>query len=79
LKEEWLTKENMQVDKNELRRMGVGRIRLSAVDGDVDYGTVPAGQIIGMIREEKTVKELMEQIVEEALDIMKKFGNIILR
>jgi enoyl-[acyl-carrier protein] reductase II len=77
--EEWLTKENMQVDKNELRRMGVGRIRLSAVDGDVDYGTVPAGQIIGMIREEKTVKELMEQIVEEALDIMKKFGNIILR
>jgi len=32
-----------------------------------------------MIREEKTVKELIEQVVEEALDIMKKFGNIIHR
>ena len=76
--EEWLTKEVMQMDKNELRRMGVGRIRLAAVEGDVADGSVPAGQVIGMIKEEKAVRELITGIIEEALEIIAKLGAKII-
>lgn len=58
--------------------MGVGRIRLVAVEGDVAYGSVPAGQVIGMVKEDKIVQELITGIIEEAFEIIAKPGSKVI-
>ena len=44
----------------------------AVIDGDVVNGTVMAGQIAGLIKEEKTCKEIIESIMKEASDLLKK-------
>ena len=41
-------------------------MRLGLVEGDVDEGSLLAGQIAGMIQEIKPVKVIIEEIVAEA-------------
>lgn len=64
------------ITKKELEEIGAGKLRLAAVDGDVDNGSVMAGQIAGMIKDIKPCKELIEGIISDAkikLDILSKF------
>jgi enoyl-[acyl-carrier protein] reductase II len=64
------------ITKKELEEIGAGKLRLAAVDGDVDNGSVMAGQIAGMIKNIKPCKELIEGIIIEAktrLDSLSKF------
>ncbi|MDF2545739.1 MAG: fabK [Anaerosolibacter sp.] len=49
-----------------LENLGAGRLRLSVVEGDVDQGSVMAGQIAGLVKEIKSCKEIVEEMVEEA-------------
>lgn len=49
-----------------LESLGAGRLRLSVVEGDVDQGSVMAGQIAGLVKEIKSCKEIVEEMVEEA-------------
>jgi enoyl-[acyl-carrier protein] reductase II len=46
--------------------IGRGRARRASVDGEVEEGTVYCGQIAGLIKELKPVKEIMEGIMAEA-------------
>lgn len=64
------TKEYTKMEKEgatleELEKMGVGRLKL-AVDGDVDNGSVMAGQIAAMVKEIKPCKEIIDNIVRDA-------------
>lgn len=43
-------------------------------EGDVINGTVMAGQIAGLISREQTCKEMIEELMEQALGLLKK-GN----
>ena len=36
------------------------------MEGDVDNGTVMAGQIAGMVKKEQTCKEMIEEMMEQA-------------
>jgi NAD(P)H-dependent flavin oxidoreductase YrpB (nitropropane dioxygenase family) len=42
------------------------------LDGDINYGILPMGQVIGLIREEASVKEIIEGIVNGATTIYKR-------
>ena len=51
---------------DELERLTLGALRKAVVEGDVVYGSVMAGQIAGLVKEEKTCAEIIEEIVSGA-------------
>lgn len=64
-----LTRDFAELEKNgatseELDRLGVGKLKAAVRDGDVDYGSVMAGQIAGMITAIRPVDEIMQDIVQ---------------
>jgi len=53
-----------------------GRLgRKAYLEGDIDAGVIPCGQVIGLIDEIKSVKEIMEEIVGGAREIYKRLNN----
>jgi len=61
---EKLEKQGASID--EIEKLGSGRLRLAAIDGDIENGSVMAGQISGLIKEIKPVKEIIEDIINQA-------------
>ncbi len=51
---------------DELKALGKGRLRLGLMGGDVDEGSLIAGQIAGLIKEIKPVNTIIEEIITEA-------------
>lgn len=59
------------ISDEELESLAVGALRLAAVDGDEKKGCFLAGQISGLIEKEQTAKEIIEEIVDEAVQILR--------
>lgn len=55
----------------ELEMLTLGTLRNAVMDGDVKTGTVMAGQIAGMIKEEQTCKEIIEEVMQDAKKLLK--------
>ena len=68
-----LEKEGAPIE--EIEKLGEGALRKAVKDGDVDYGSVMAGQIAGLVNKEQTCKEIIDELVEEANSIFKKLGG----
>ncbi|MEO5338976.1 MAG: nitronate monooxygenase [Magnetococcus sp. MYC-9] len=47
----------------ELERFWVGALRRAAIEGDVEYGSVMAGQSVGLVRSIQPVQEIMHELV----------------
>lgn len=74
-----LTREFMKLEKEgasveELEELGRGCLS-KAVKGDVDFGSVMAGQISGLINKEQSCKEIIEEIMKEVSDRFQVFGG----
>ena len=54
----------------ELEYLTLGALRKAVIEGDVNGGTVMAGQIAGMISKEQTCKEMIEEIMAQAGKLM---------
>ena len=72
-----MTKEYLRLEKEgagmeELEFLTLGSLRKAVIEGDVVNGTVMAGQIAGMIKEEKTCKEIIEGIIGEGERLLGK-------
>ena len=59
----------------EIEKLGEGALRKAVKDGDVDFGSVMAGQIAGLVNKEQTCKEIIDELVSEADSIFKKLGG----
>ena len=67
LSEEWLRREkDEKTTMEDLQTLGVGKIKSAIIDGDIEYGSVVCGQIAGMIKKIKTVKEVIDEIIKGA-------------
>lgn len=71
-----MTREYLKMEKDgatleELERMTLGSLRKAVVEGDVVDGTLMAGQIAGMIREERTCQEIITDIMNQANTLLK--------
>jgi enoyl-[acyl-carrier protein] reductase II len=66
LTEQYTALEEGGATPEELDLFGQGRMYLGLIEGDVDEGSLLAGQIAGMIKEIKPVKDIIEEIVTEA-------------
>lgn len=54
------------VDEAELIALGTGKLRLAVEQGDVEQGSLMAGQVAGLIRDVVPVRDLIQRIVAEA-------------
>ncbi len=63
---EYLKKEAEGATLEELELLSLGGLRKAVVEGDVQNGSLMAGQIAGLVKEEYTCKELIEKVVTEA-------------
>ncbi len=63
---EFWEKEKSGLSIDELMEFGVGKVRIGLIEGDLENGTLLAGQIAGMIKEVKPVKVIIEEMVAEA-------------
>lgn len=60
-----LAKAMLELEKNgaskeEIEELGRGSLKLAAVDGDAENGSVMSGQVAAMVNEERTTKEVLE-------------------
>lgn len=62
---EILEMEKSGASKEEIEAKGTGKLRLAVVDGDVNAGSVMAGQVAAMVQEEKTTKEILTTLMKE--------------
>lgn len=69
-----LAKEFQKMDAEgrgeDLEKMGVGRLRLAMREGDVEWGSVMAGQCAGLIHEIKSAREIINDIVTETRRVL---------
>ena len=63
--------------REELEKLTLGSLKRAVIEGDVKNGSVMLGQISGMIKEEKTLKEIFENIMEESKIEFKRLKNLI--
>ena len=68
---EYLKLESQGVELMELEKLTLGSLRRAVIDGDDKTGTLMAGQIAGLIKEEKSCKDIIEQIMKEASELLK--------
>lgn len=68
-----LEKEGAPIEQVE--KLGEGALRKAVKDGDVDFGSVMAGQIAGIVNKEQTCKEIIDELVSEADSLFKKLGG----
>lgn len=64
-----LAKDFAELDRNgapaeEFDRLGAGKLKAAAKDGDMDYGSVMIGQVAGLVSDVKSVNEIMQEIVQ---------------
>lgn len=56
---------------------GFRAFRLATEEGDLEKGILPVGQVTGLLKDEPTVKEVMERIVAEAKQVQKRLAGQI--
>ncbi len=71
-----MTREYLELEKSgasfdELEKIAAGSLRNAVIDGDVKRGTVMAGQIAGMIKDVKSCKQIIDDIMAQATKLLK--------
>ncbi len=75
-----LTKQYDELEKKcvpveELERLGIGRLRAAMIEGDYETGTVACGQIAGMVKEIKTARAIIDNMIEGAKTVIQALGR----
>ncbi len=68
---EYLKLEKKGTPLEELELLTLGSLRKAVMEGDVKEGSLMAGQIAGLVRQEGTCKEIIEEIVGSATKLLK--------
>jgi len=75
LTEQFSEMEKAGASLEELDLFGRGRMYMGVIEGDVDEGLLPSGQIAGLVKEIKSVKAIIDEIVTEAEAIIGGLKN----
>jgi enoyl-[acyl-carrier protein] reductase II len=51
----------------EIEHFWAGALRRAVIDGDVEQGSVMAGQSVGMVTGEQTIAEIIEELTAQAV------------
>jgi enoyl-[acyl-carrier protein] reductase II len=73
-----LTRQFQLLEKNQedflekFEELGRGALPRAAKDGDIEMGSVMAGQIAGLVKKEQSCKEIIEEMFDEAENIIRR-------
>ncbi|HHW67483.1 MAG: Enoyl [Defluviitaleaceae bacterium] len=77
LARELLKLEKMAAPLEQYEELGKGALPRAAKEGDIDWGSVMAGQISGMITKEQTCSEIIQEMFKEAREIIRNAQDIL--
>lgn len=60
----------------ELERLGAGKLRLAVVEGDVDEGSVMAGQSAGMVNRIQPAAEIVQELMDGLHAVLDRLNSI---
>lgn len=66
--------EKRGVAPEELEQLGIGKARAAMQEGDVNFGSLMAGQISGMVKEIKPAAEIIQEIMSGADQVLSKLS-----
>lgn len=69
---EYLQYEYTGKNKEELGELGKGRYPAAAVNGDIEEGSILAGQICGLVKEVQSAKEIVIDIINDAYKVKQR-------
>lgn len=72
LTREYLRLEKSNADTCEIEALGKGALKKAVIDGDVDNGSVMAGQIAGLIKEKQSCKEIITELINELEEAIRR-------
>ncbi|RQD72598.1 MAG: enoyl-[acyl-carrier-protein] reductase FabK [Tindallia sp. MSAO_Bac2] len=73
---ELLAIEKEGISLEDLEQMGAGKLRIAVQDGNIQDGSVMAGQIAGLINDIKPCKEIITGILQDASDQLEKLNSL---
>lgn len=59
----------------ELEALGTGRLRAAVIDGDVEWGSVMAGQSAGLVKKVQPAAEIIRELFDDAERVLRKLGS----
>ena len=71
----YLKAEKEGADKEVLMQLGSGRYPMAAVDGDMENGSILAGQISGIVKKVQPAAVIIKEIMTETVAILDKMGG----
>ncbi|MCG8491623.1 MAG: nitronate monooxygenase [Sneathiellales bacterium] len=57
---------DLEAAQLEIEHFWAGALRRAVIDGDVEFGSVMAGQSVGMVKKEQPCEEILQDLVNEA-------------
>lgn len=75
--DKFLELERAGAPQSELDALATGTNKLAAVDGDVENGLVQVGQSLNVLNDIKPAKDVIEEIVAQAKEVLAGASNII--
>jgi len=76
LTKEFIKRVESGVSLEELGELGAGKLKIAAIDGDMDMGSIMAGQVCAMINTITSVENVINEIMEGFKNNLKKLQNL---
>jgi enoyl-[acyl-carrier protein] reductase II len=61
---------DMKAAQLEIEHFWAGALRRAAVDGDVENGSLMAGQSVGLVTREQSTRDIINELIDQALDAL---------
>lgn len=68
--------ENKCVPPEEIEKLGAGKLKAAMVDGDIEMGSVMAGQVSAMVRAVQPAGEIILEVMDEAGKILNRLPGM---
>ncbi|MEG0856039.1 MAG: enoyl-[acyl-carrier-protein] reductase FabK [Terrisporobacter sp.] len=72
LTREYIKLEKSNADPQKIEALGKGALRKAVVDGDINNGSVMAGQIAGLVKEKQSCKEIINELIWELEEVLRR-------
>lgn len=76
LTKEFIKRVESGVSLEELGELGAGKLRIAAIDGDMDMGSIMAGQVAAMVTTIIPVEDVINEIIDDFKNNLKKLQNL---
>lgn len=60
----------------EFEKLGAGRLKAAALEGDVQYGSLMAGQVAAMVNKVEPARNIIESVIAEAEALLDTLSNL---